>query len=74
MWATVIGTVVIFAFGIFLTSWILFKTDEGSVDHEWLQYSNCIWFTFSTFIGESVMRLETICYHITRFRINNFKP
>ena len=26
------------------------------MDHEWLSYSSCIWFTFSTFIGESVMR------------------
>ena len=58
MWATVIGTVVVFAFGIFLTSWILYKTNEKSVDPEWLHYSNCIWFTFSTFIGESVMRLN----------------
>ena len=56
MWSLVIGTVLIFALGILVNSLILFMTDPSKVDHEWLSYSSCVWFTFSTFIGESVMR------------------
>ena len=56
MWALVIGTVIVFAIGIFMIAWIIFKTDPKNIDLEWLNYSSCIWFTFSTFIGESVMR------------------
>ena len=25
-------------------------------DSDWKDFSNCLWFSFSTFIGESVMR------------------
>ena len=56
MWSLVIGMVLVFAFGILINSLILYKIDPGMVDHEWLSYSSCVWFTFSTFIGESVMR------------------
>ena len=56
MWSLVIGMVLVFAFGILINSRILYKIDPGMVDHEWLSYSSCVWFTFSTFIGESVMR------------------
>ena len=56
MWCLVIGTVLVFAVGILVIAWVLYKTDPKKVDHEWLSYSSCVWFTFSTFIGESVMR------------------
>ena len=56
MWCLVIGTVLVFAVGILVIAWIIYRTDPSKVDHEWLSYSSCVWFTFSTFIGESVMR------------------
>ena len=39
---------------------IALTSSKLQVDHEWLSYSSCIWFTFSTFIGESVMRSANI--------------
>ena len=56
MWEIVIGTVIVVAVAIFMISWILHFRDPKLVDEDWLSFSNCIWFTFSTFIGESVMR------------------
>ena len=57
MWCLIIGTVLVFAVAILLISWIIYKIDPKNIDHDWLSYSACVWFTFSTFIGESVMRL-----------------
>jgi len=58
MWLLIIGTIFAFSLGILLIAWIIFKTQPLQIDPEWLSYSNCVWFTFSTFIGESVMRYE----------------
>ena len=58
MWSIIIGMVLVFGIAILLISWIIFKINPKDIDEEWLSYSACVWFTFSTFIGESVMRYE----------------
>ena len=58
MWSLVIGTILLFSLGLLGIAFILHKTDPDSIDPEWLTYGNCCWFSFSTFIGESVMRYE----------------
>ena len=58
MWSIIIGMVLLFGFAILIVSWIAFKINPKAIDKDWLSYSACVWFTFSTFIGESVMRYE----------------
>ena len=58
MWSIIISMVLVFGIAILLISWIIFKINPKDIDEEWLSYSSCVWFTFSTFIGESVMRYE----------------
>ena len=58
MWSLVIGTILLFSLGLLGIATILYKTNPDRIDPEWLTYGNCCWFSFSTFIGESVMRYE----------------
>ena len=56
MWSIVIATILLFSLGLMMMAWLLNKIDPDRIDPEWLTYGNCCWFSFSTFIGESVMR------------------
>ena len=58
MWSIVIATILLFSLGLMMMAWLLQKIDPERIDPEWLSYGNCCWFSFSTFIGESVMRYE----------------
>ena len=57
MWLLVIVTVLVFAGSLKVMATITQKMGKGE-DDGWMHFSNCAWFSFSTFIGESVMRLE----------------
>ena len=57
MWLLVIVTVLVFAGSLVIMATITQKLGKGE-DDDWMRFSNCAWFSFSTFIGESVMRLE----------------
>ena len=59
MWSIVITTILLFSLGLMMMAWLLYKTNPDRIDPEWLTYGNCCWFSFSTFIGESVMRWNT---------------
>ena len=56
MWSIVIATILLFSLGLMMMAWLLQKINPERIDPEWLTYGNCCWFSFSTFIGESVMR------------------
>ena len=56
MWSIVIATILLFSLGLMMMAWLLHKINPERIDPEWLTYGNCCWFSFSTFIGESVMR------------------
>ena len=56
MWSIVIVTILLFSLGLMMMAWLLHKINPERIDPEWLNYGNCCWFSFSTFIGESVMR------------------
>ena len=58
MWSLVIGTILLFSLGLMAMARILQMTNPLGVDSDWLSYGNCCWFSFSSFIGESVMRYE----------------
>ena len=55
MWLLVIVTVLIFSTSLVVMATITQKLGKGE-DDDWKSFGNCTWFSFSTFIGESVMR------------------
>ena len=59
MWLLVIVTVLVFAGSLVVMATITMKIGQGE-DDDWRQFGNCVWFSFSTFIGESVMRLQIV--------------
>ena len=56
IWFLVIVVVLLFAITLVLIASLMQWLGYGE-DNEWKDFSNCLWFSFSTFIGESVMRL-----------------
>ena len=67
MWLLVIVTVLVFAGSLVVMATITQKIGQGE-DDDWRQFGNCVWFSFSTFIGESVMRLtEYLIYFYYRW-------
>ena len=64
MWLLVIVTVLVFAGSLVVMATITEKIGQGE-ENDWRQFGNCVWFSFSTFIGESVMRL--LEYFIYRY-------
>ena len=59
MWLLVIVTVLVFAGSLVIMATITQKMGKGE-DDDWMHFSNCAWFSFSTFIGESVMRYNSM--------------
>jgi len=57
MWVFVVTSVLCFPIYLLIIFTISNKI-HSSEDTEWTSLGNCTWFTFATFIGESVMRYE----------------
>ena len=56
MWMLVIVAVLMFA-GTLVVMAFLMQVIGYREDNDWKDFSSCLWFSFATFIGESVMRL-----------------